>query len=122
MDTPTLPSGGLGSGEADPPRKSHCEYGGEGSDAGAMSKCFTHENSLKPHNNSARGHHPPPHVTGAETDAQHCGVTCLVTHLGGVEPTVTPGLLPPHPSAPVSVITANRRRAPPTGRLGATWF
>lgn len=51
MDTPALPSGDLGSGEADPPRKSHCEYGGEGSDAGAMSKCFTHENSLKPHNN-----------------------------------------------------------------------
>ena len=41
-------------GEADRPRKSYCEYGGEGSDGGAVSKCFTHEYSLKTCNDSAR--------------------------------------------------------------------
>lgn len=41
-------------GEADRPRKSYCEYGGEGSDGGAVSKCFTHEYSLNTCNDSAR--------------------------------------------------------------------
>ena len=54
MGTPALPSGGLGLGEADRPRKSHCEYGVEGSDGGAVSKCFTRENSLNTHSDSAR--------------------------------------------------------------------
>ena len=54
MGTPALPSGDLGLGEADRPRKSHCEYGGEGSDGGAVSKCFTHENSLNTRNDPAR--------------------------------------------------------------------
>ena len=54
METLALPLVSLGWGEADRPRNSHCEHGGKGSHGGTVSKCFTHRNSLNPHNNPAR--------------------------------------------------------------------